>query len=190
MSTFLTPTSLLQRLRQAPEAKTWERFVDLYTPLLFAWTARLRLSDHDAADLVQDVFASVVESMPRFQYDTNGSFRAWLKTVLLNRWRTRIRRADNNQRVGDPALDEVIASDDQLGDLDESEYRRYVVQRAMTIMQTDFQAETWQACWQFVVESRPAQEVAQNLGITVNAVYLAKTRVLRRLREELRGLMD
>lgn len=185
MTTFPTPQSLLTRLRQAPESGAWSRFVDLYSPLLFAWTARLGLSDHDAADLVQDVFAALVEAMPRFRYDPDGSFRAWLKTVLLNRWRERLRKVKPEQLT---ELTEVAGAD-PIGDLEEEEYRRYVVQQALRIMRADFATETWQACWAFVVEGQPAQEVAAALGLTVNAVYLAKSRVLRRLREELVGLL-
>src|SRR5437016_1663068 len=89
---FSTSSSLLQRLAQPAEAGSWDRFVELYTPLMFAWTARMGLSDHDAADLVQDVFAILVEKLPTFRYDPDKSFRAWLKTVLLNRWRERLRK--------------------------------------------------------------------------------------------------
>src|SRR5262245_55557935 len=102
---FSTPSSLLQRLRHSTETGNWERFVELYTPLLFAWTARLGLSEHDSADLVQDVFAILEEKLPEFQYDANKSFRAWLKTVLLNRWRQGQRKGGATRRIGgDSAL--------------------------------------------------------------------------------------
>jgi RNA polymerase sigma-70 factor (ECF subfamily) len=181
---------LLERLRSPGEARSWERFVDLYTPLLFAWTARLGLSDHDAADLVQDVFATLVEKLPEFEYDGTRSFRAWLKTVLLNRWREWRRRAAAAGPVaGGGALADVPDPED-VPDLGEVEYRRQLAQRALAIMQADFEPDTWKACWEFVVCGRSAADVAADLGLTVNAVYLAKTRVLRRLREELRGLLD
>ena len=70
------------------------------------------------------------------------------------------------------------------------EYRQQLVARALEIMQAEFEPSTWQACWQTTVEDRPAADVAAELGITINAVYVARSRVLRRLREELRDLLD
>jgi RNA polymerase sigma-70 factor (ECF subfamily) len=87
-----TPRSLLERLRDAPEHAAWERFVDIYTPLLFVWARKLGLGEHDAADLVQDLFALLVEKLPQFRYDASKSFRSWLKTILINRWRNLLRK--------------------------------------------------------------------------------------------------
>jgi len=175
------------RLRRPDEERAWVQFVDLYTPLLFHWTLRLGLQEPDAADLVQDVFLVLSQKLRTFTYDTQKSFRAWLKTVLLNKWRDR-RRA-TLPMAPDGALDDVAAPDDA-GAFDEAEYRGYLVGRALEVMRAEFQPATWQACWEHVVAGRPAAEVAEQLGLTVNAVYLAKSRVLRRLREELQGLLD
>src|SRR5215471_17178576 len=82
-----TPVSLLERLRRPDDVAAWSRFVRLYAPLLFDWARGTGLQEADAADLVQDVFGVLVEQMPHFQYRPGGSFRAWLRTVLLNRWR-------------------------------------------------------------------------------------------------------
>jgi RNA polymerase sigma-70 factor (ECF subfamily) len=184
-----TPPSLLDRLRQAPERQAWNRFVEMYTPLLFGWAARLGLSGHDAADMVQDVFTTLVEKLPEFRYDPQKSFRAWLKTVLLNRWRKHHRHRAVERRAPGADLNNVAAEDD-LPEFEEEEYRRYLVRRALALMEAEFQPATWKACWECVVRSRPAAEVAAELGISTNAVYLARSRVLRRLREELDGLLD
>ena len=186
---FTTPVSLLQRLRLSPERDAWEKFVDLYTPLLVAWTRRLRLPEHEASDIIQDIFTVLVEKLPTFQYDAEKSFRAWLKTILLNRWRNRLRDRSAVTVQRDQALLETVAGDD-FRELDDQEYRAYLVHRALRLMRAEFQPATWQACWAFVMHDRPAAEVAAELGITINAVYLAKSRVLRRLREELAGLLD
>jgi RNA polymerase sigma-70 factor (ECF subfamily) len=186
---FTTPPSLLERLRQSPEREAWEKFVDMYTPLLVGWTRRLGLPDQEAADLIQDIFTVLVEKLPAFRYDADRSFRAWLKTILHNRWRNRLRRRAGLREQGDDGLEAVAGADD-LREFEVAEYRRYLVRRALDLMRAEFQAVTWQACWEFVVQDRPAAEVAAELGITVNAVYLAKSRVLRRLREELAGLLD
>jgi RNA polymerase sigma-70 factor (ECF subfamily) len=184
-----TPPSLLERIRRSPERDAWGRFVEMYTPLLVAWTRRLKLPDDEAADLMQDVFAVLVERLPSFQYDGQKSFRAWLKTVFLNRWRNVVRQRVAHKERGGANIENLQAADD-FHELEAAEYRRFVTHRAFELMQAEFQPATWQACWQFVVLDRPAAQIASELGITVNAVYLAKSRVLRRLREELSGLLD
>ena len=87
-----TPVSLLERLKHPQDREAWERFVQLYTPLLYGWARRTGLDHNDTADLLQDVFATLVEQMPTFRYQRGGSFRGWLRTVLLNRWRELQRR--------------------------------------------------------------------------------------------------
>ena len=182
-----TPVSLLERLHSPAQPRAWEEFVELYTPLLFLWSRRLGLQAQDAADLVQDVFALLVQNLPQFRYEPGKSFRAWLKTVFLNKWRNR--QAARGPVPLSPDEAARLAAP-ELPALEEAEYRDYLVGRALQVMQAEFQPVTWQACWQFVVEGRPAAEVAAELGVTPNAVYLAKARVLRRLREELQGLLD
>src|SRR5947207_15381474 len=82
-----TPASLLERLRQPFEPEAWSRFVALYTPLIYSWARRVGLQEPDAADLVQDVFVTLLQVLPTFAYDRRQSFRKWLRTVTLNRWR-------------------------------------------------------------------------------------------------------
>ena len=187
-----TSVSLLARLRQPREPEAdWQRFVQLYTPLLFSWARKLGLPAPDAADLVQDVFVVLVQKLPEFDYDRQKqNFRGWLRTVLFNKWRDLCRRhrgAPEVTRAGE--LPEVPLPDDaEL--FAEGEYRQHLVRRALELMQAEFQPTTWRACWEYLVRDRPAEEVARELGITVNAVYLAKSRVLTRLRQELDGLLE
>jgi RNA polymerase sigma-70 factor (ECF subfamily) len=182
-----TPISLLERLHRADEEEAWSRFVQLYTPLLCQWAGRLGLQDADAADLVQDVFTVLVRKLPEFRYDPRKRFRGWLWTVLLNKWRERARRAA--PAGGPEGLDE-LAGPDAADAVGEAEYRDYLIRRALELMQAEFEPTTWQAFWASVVAERPAAAVARELGISENAVYLAKGRVLRRLRRELAGLLD
>jgi RNA polymerase sigma-70 factor (ECF subfamily) len=188
-----TSVSLLEKLRQPAGAETtasWNRFVQLYTPLLYHWARRLHLTAEDAADLVQEVLTTLVQKLPEFQYDPDQSFRAWLRTVTLNKGRDLCRRRAATQgKTSDQALPDVEGPDSTAA-FDESEYRRHLVQRALLLMQAEFQPVTWKACWEYMIADRPAAEVARDLGITVNAVYLAKSRVLTRLRQELAGLLD
>ena len=182
-----TPASLLERLRCSDDPSAWDRFVDLYTPLLYYWGRRAGLQEPDVADLVQDVFQILIQKLPAFTYDRHGSFRGWLHTVLLNQWRASLRRrTEQPLDLGDVVVDESDKPDSVI----EKEHRDYLVTRAMQVMKNDFQTTTWQACWEHVARGRPVDEVAAELEITVRAVYLAKARVLCRLREELAGLWE
>ena len=184
-----TPASLLERLRRPNDPEAWDRLVELYTPLLFDWARRVGLREPDAADLVQDVFTTLLQKLPQFAYNAQGSFRRWLRTVLLNKWREarRSRAAAVGTGAGEP-ID--CPGPDNVAELAEEEYRRSLSVRALQLMQAEFQPTTWKACWEHVACSRPAADVAAELGVSVNAVYLAAGRVLRRLREELEGLLD
>lgn len=183
-----TPVSLLNRLRQSGEQEVWQRFVDLYTPLLYHWGRQLQLQESDVSDLVQDVLVLLVQKLPEFTYNPDNSFRAWLHTVLMNPWRTRLRR-QTPRAIGSEALEELTVADGALA-FAEAEYRHALSQCALQLMKAEFLPTTWQACWEQVVNERPAAEVAAELGISEGAAYVAKSRVLRRLRQELDGLLD
>jgi RNA polymerase sigma-70 factor (ECF subfamily) len=181
-----TPVSLLEKLRQPNPAEAWERFVELYTPLLYHWCRQLGLSTSEAADLVQDVFVVLIQKLPGFTYDRQGSFRAWLRTVLMNKCREnwRRRKCVPEEHTGE----EPVAADDGPDALAEREYRQHLVGRALQLMQREFETTTWRACWEYVVEGRPPADVALELGVSTGVVYAAKYRVLKRLRQELDGL--
>jgi RNA polymerase sigma-70 factor (ECF subfamily) len=187
-----TPVSLLLRLhRPSAEPEAWPKFVELYTPLLYACAQRLGLRAQDAADLVQDVFTVLVQKLPQFDYQPGKSFRTWLWTVTINKYRENRRRTHAAPPLAIPGVPlENLAAPDLPDALEEAEYREYLVSRALQLMQADFRPVTWKACWEFVVHGKPAAEVAAELGISVKAVYMAKFRVLRRLRQELQGLLD
>ena len=90
-----TPESLLHRLRQPFEPEAWERFVSLYTSVIYSWGVQVGLQEQDAADLIQDVFVTLVQILPTFTYDRHKSFRRWLRSVTLNKWRNRRNRFDD-----------------------------------------------------------------------------------------------
>jgi RNA polymerase sigma-70 factor (ECF subfamily) len=185
-----TSATLLRRLARPTDQTAWNQFVRLYTPLLFYWARKAGLAEADAADLVQDVFCVLIRKLPEFEYDAGKSFRGWLRTVLHNVWKNRARqRYVRTVASFELAAQEPIAEDVAL-QLDEVEYRQHLVARAVELMKTDFEPTTWRACWQLVVEGQPAVEVARELGLTPNAVYLAKSRVLAKLRRDLEGLLD
>jgi RNA polymerase sigma-70 factor (ECF subfamily) len=185
-----TPVSLLERLRKPDEQAAWEEFVELFTPFLYHCARRLGLRAGDAADLVQDVFAALVQKLPEFTYDRDRSFRAWLRTVTLNKFRENYRRRAASVPEAGAPLPEELATPDAAEAFDEAEYRQHLTNRALEIMQAQFQPTTWKACWEHIVAGRSAADVAAELGISEGAVYVATHRVLRRLREELEGLLD
>ena len=184
-----THSSLLLRLRTREDSDAWSRFVKLYTPLVHCWVSRLIADKNQVEDLVQDVFVVLLSKIPEFGMRPPDSFRAWLRTVTLNKCRDWIRKKD---RKTEPALlekiESAIADPNQL--LTDLEYRQFLAQSALQLMRDAFSDTTWRACWEHVARGRSAQEVSQELGISENAVYLARGRVLKRLRIELEGLWD
>ena len=185
-----TPVSLLERLREPSDRAAWERFVGLYTPLLYSWACRMGLQAADAADLVQEVIAILLEKMPQFRYDAGRSFRAWLYTMTVNKWRDLCRRRSAALRTSDEAHLEDLAIADPAVGIWEEEYRLHVAARALELMRAEFEPATWKACWEITARGRRAADVAAELGITLAAAYAANSRVLRRLRQEMQGLLD
>jgi len=147
LSTSLT---LLQRVRRREDHAAWERFVLLYTPLLYRWTRLTGLSEQDAGDLIQDVFVILMTELPQFEYDSQrANFRGWLKTITVRKCREWQRR----KVVGTPrggsedGLDQI--PDDPVADTFwEREYRECLVQRSLQLMQSQFEPRIWRACWE------------------------------------------
>jgi RNA polymerase sigma-70 factor (ECF subfamily) len=185
-----TSISLLQRLRQPGQADAWDRFARLYTPLLVSWSRlpRYGLQPADADDLVQDVLTNLVQKLPEYTHNPQRGFRRWLRRVFHNKWVDHCRRAGRLPPGGADGLSALV--DPAGDDAEETRERQLLLRRALELMQKDFTPTTWKACWQLVAEERPAAEVAAALDITENAVYLAKSRVLRRLRQEMAYLID
>ena len=185
-----TRPSLLVRIRDAADREAWRQFVDLYAPLVYRFARRRGLQDADAADLAQDVLHAVARSSERLEYDPRkGSFRGWLFTVARNKLHTFLRRRERQRRrIEDVAVDrlaeEPTAPESEEEALWEQEYQQRLFDWAAEQVRGHFQARTWQAFWQTAVEARPPREVAEGLGLSVGAVYIAKSRVLARLKEQ------
>lgn len=184
-----TSRSLLLRVSDSSDAAAWERFVELYAPMIHLWAMKQGLRESDAADLVQDVLTTLVTKLPEFQYDKSRRFRGWLYTITLNRARDWYRRKSNHQSTGLEAFAKSIADDDAESVFEEKEYQQFVVHRIREIMKGEFEESTWQAFWLNVADGKSAPEIAGQLGMSENAVRLAKFRVLKRLRAEFDGLL-
>jgi RNA polymerase sigma-70 factor (ECF subfamily) len=191
-----TSFSLLNRLRSQPDAESWRRLVELYTPLIQGWLRRHDVPAADADDLTQDVMAVVVRELPQFEHNQQrGAFRNWLRTIAVNRlralWRSRQR--------GTPAtggsdflkmLDELEDPQSNLSQLWDQQHDQHVARRLMELVEPQFEPTTWRAFRRTVIDGAKAATVAAELHISPNAVLLAKSRVLSRLRQEMEGLTD
>src|SRR5262249_43303770 len=138
----------------------------------------------------QDVFATLVEKMPTFEHDLSRSFRAWLRTVTHNRWRDHCRRKAAALRGGNEAGLEEIAVPDATQAIFEAEYHQHVLRQALGVTPVELEAPPSKACVGLVPEGKPAAVIAAELNVTPVAVYSAKARVLRRLRQEFDGLLE
>lgn len=190
-----TSLSLLDRLAERPNDQDWRRLLDLYQPLLRAWLAHAGVPATDSDDLLQEVLLVVFREVAGFDRRRPGAFRSWLRTILAHRVRDFFR--SRNYRpvaTGDSAFAERLAEmespDSELSRLWDREHDEYLAARLMRTVQGDFAPTTWQAFRRNVLEEQPAARVAEELGLSVNSVLAAKSRVLRRLRQELNGLVE
>jgi RNA polymerase sigma-70 factor (ECF subfamily) len=186
---------MLERLRTAgPDATDWRRLQDIYLPLIRSWLRRAGMGD-DADDLAQEVQLVLFRELPSFERRRDGSFRTWLRQITLNRIRafqnSRGRRARGS---GSPEIGELLAQpSDPNSDLArqwDEEHDQYVTQKLLSMVKPDFQPRTWEAFTRFALDRQPATHVAQELGMSENAVVQAKFRVLKRLRAEAGEMID
>jgi RNA polymerase sigma-70 factor (ECF subfamily) len=189
-----TSASLLDRLRREPDSAAWQQLVRLYEPFIRRWLSAPGLAGH-ADDLTQDVLAVLVRELPRFERQRLGSFRAWLRTIVVNRVREHWRRAERRERPegGTDAADRLAQLADPASGLSrqwDADHDAHVARKLVDLLEPEFTPPTWTAFRRQVVDGKPAAAVAAELGMSVNAVLLAKSRVLRRLREEADGLLE
>jgi RNA polymerase sigma factor (sigma-70 family) len=185
-----TQPSLLVRIRDAQDQDAWRQFVQLYGPVVYAYGRTHGLQDADAADLLQEVLAAVNAAARRLDYDPRrGSFRGWLFTVAHHKLHDlRARRGRHGQGSGDTGVQEWLAAQPAPEEdvaFWNQEYERRLFTWAAEQVRDRFQDATWQAFWQTAVVGKSGQEVAAALGMSVAAVYLAKSRVMARLREQI-----
>lgn len=191
----VTRPSLLVRIRDAKDHQAWTDFVRLYSPLVYGYARRRGLQDADAADIAQEVLQTVTRSINHFDYDRrHGSFRAWLLVVTRSRVCDLLAsRARQVQGSGDTGVlrfleKECPAEDDQT--CWERDYQKCMFDWAVEKVRGHFRDSTWQAFWQTSVDGKDTQQVAESLEMTVRAVYLARSRVLARLKETIRQAED
>ena len=165
----------------------------LYSPLVYHWCRAARLPPDDAADLLQEVFQSVVTALGAFDHEGQGrSFRGWLRTITQNKLRDYFRRRKRTPSATGGseqdyllALAEAPAAD---GSTNEQAEKRLLLRSDLQLVRMEFEETTWQAFWRVTIGGHDAATVATELGISRAAVYTAKSRVLSRLRQALADL--
>jgi RNA polymerase sigma-70 factor (ECF subfamily) len=188
-----TSLSLLERVK-VHDAEAWRRLVHIYGPLIYQWCRRGQLRQDDAADVAQEVFRAVATRIGAFQQGRpGGSFRAWLWTITRHKIGDHIRRARKAPGGvgGTDAHDRLLQLPEQLpaDDLDVTDVTR-LVHRALAEIRPEFEERTWQAFWRAAALGHAPRDIAADLGVSPDAVRMAKSRVLRRLRDELPDLAE
>jgi RNA polymerase sigma-70 factor (ECF subfamily) len=187
-----TRASLLVRLRDPHDDGAWRAFIDLYAPLVYGYARKQGLQDADAADLCQDVLAAVAGSIGRLDYDpSRGSFRNWLFTLvrrkLANWWTAQGQQTPGR---GDSVTQQLLAQCVEPSSAEqqwESEWEQQVFSWACEQVRPTVSEATWQAFWRTAVAGQPGTQVAEELGLSVGAVYVARSRVLARLKEQVQS---
>lgn len=184
-----TRLSLISRVR-ADDSQAWQDLVQLYTPLVAFWCRRRAVRDADVHDTVQEVFFSVCRNLDAYQAQADGGgFRAWLWTITRNKIIDALRR-QHRLPIGRGGSTAFVASHqlpEQLDETDDSERVEFtgLLHRALAQVQSEFEEKTWQAFWRTTIDSQPTAAVAMELQVTPATVRQYRSRVLRRLRQQL-----
>lgn len=191
-----TSVSLLEEARTRRSEDAWQRMVEIYDPLFRGWLNSLGVSSQDCDDLVQEILVVILRKLPKFEFTGQpGSFRAWAKRVALNcvreAWRSkkRVPRAMGGSNFVEQ-LDRLVDPASQVSRDWDRQHDRIVVQRLMDHIRVKADPQVWQAFSLHAIQGMPVAAVAESLGVTPNYVYVAKSRIVSRLRELAKGLVD
>ncbi len=190
----ITPLSVLDRAR-ANDPQAWQRLIDLYQPLVRFWCGRAGLRGPDAEDVAQEVFAAAAANLAAFRHDRPGdTFRGWLRAITRNQV-LRLHRRDQGKAQaegGSEAWRKLQEAADPLAVPGEEEKAEMgaVYRRALDQVRGEFEERTWTAFWRTTIEGQSPAALAEELGMSPASVRQAKSRVLRRLRQELGELLE
>jgi RNA polymerase sigma-70 factor (ECF subfamily) len=193
MTSHSTRGSLLVRIRDPQDRLAWGEFVQVYAPLIHSYGRHRGLQDADAADLAQDVLRCVARRAPDFQYDpARGSFRGWLFTVTRNEIRKlAARHARQTSGSGESAVRQVLEQQPDDSADEEAwtrEYQWSLFRWAAEKVRPEFRDASWQAFWRSAVQGKDVAAVAAELSISAGAVYIARSRITARIRQEVQAL--
>ena len=186
-----TSRTLLDRLRNQQDPHAWQCWLTVYEPWLRDWLARHHFQPADTDDLLQNILVVVSRKLPGFVHNGQpGAFRAWLRRILVTEVRAFLRQ--RQRQPADPPADLLDRLEDPGSEQSrqwDREHDQQVVRRLLAAIQSNFEESTREVFRLLVLEDRPAAEVARRTGMNLNAIYVAKSRVLKRLRQELDGLV-
>ena len=193
METVGTTSFGLLRSIRSKDSIAWQKLVHVYGPLIYGWAKRSGLQESDAADITQEVLTAVWSNMDKFSHDAHGSsFRAWLRTICKNKILDLHRRNGKNPIAQGGTTGNVRMHELAQG-LTEPESAEAQVEiddlraRVLEQVQSMFKQQVWTSFWRTVIEGDRPEDVAEDIGVSVWAVYKAKARVLQRLRSEMEG---
>jgi RNA polymerase sigma-70 factor (ECF subfamily) len=183
-----TAPSLLVRLRDNQDDAAWQTFVGVYAPLIYRYCRRHRLQDADATDVSQEVLAQVARSIRTFEYQPErGRFRDWLGTVTRNKLLRFLEKEGRTVCGQGGDFSDAVLNESAAPEADSewtAQFNAHLLQVALERIRSQFEQTTWTAFEQVWLENRPAAAVSQEVGLSLTSVYVAKSRVLKRLREE------
>jgi RNA polymerase sigma-70 factor (ECF subfamily) len=190
-----TSLGLLERLKHAnPDAADWQRLQDLYLPLIRHMLSRLPGLHDEVDDLTQDVLVVLFRELPAFERRRHGSFRAWLRQITVHRtwafYRSRRKRPTAGGCEVERLLTQLEDSGSEPARQWDREHDQFVFQKLLVLVRPGFASATWQAFTRFALDGQSSARVAEELGMSESAVVQAKSRVLKRLREEAGDLID
>ncbi|CAN5565580.1 sigma-70 family RNA polymerase sigma factor [soil metagenome] len=190
-----TSLTLLERLR-SNDQEAWQRLLRLYGPLVEAWCRRAGVTGQDVEDVGQEVFQAVTTGLERFHRDREGdTFRGWLRGITRHKLLKLFERRQGQPQAqgGTDAqrrIQEVPGPVPSFPEQDDPADEKALHRRALELVRAEFDPRTWQAFWRTAVDGQAAPDASAELGMSKAAVRQAKSRVLRRLREELGELVD
>ncbi|MEM9366854.1 MAG: sigma-70 family RNA polymerase sigma factor [Planctomycetota bacterium] len=189
-----TRKSLIVRVRDVDDSHAWSEFVEIYGPLVYRFGRDRGLQDSDAADLSQMVLMEVARCIERFDYDAKiGRFRNWLLVIARSKFSNLVSKKARLKEDGGSQAFQTLSEhsiDDTLADQWEHEYRQHLFQWAAETVRLEVEEPTWNAFWQTAVEGQPVTRVAEQTGLKVGSVYVAKSRVLVRIRAKIAEVDD
>ncbi len=185
-----THPSLLVRVRDGTNHQAWSEFVAVYGPLIYSFCRKRGLQESDAADVSQEVLSRVAGAMAQFDYQPDkGRFRSWLGTITF-RELSRLTGGRKTEASPSGEAMQVLATNNQVTSDWDDHFHASLLKVALERIQHDFDAVNWQAFKGVWLDLQSADKVAEDLGITVDKVYVAKSRILKRLRTEVLQLSE
>ncbi len=179
-----TRNSLILRLKETADAEAWFEFCEIYEPLILRIAKSRGLQNADANDLAQDVFVRIAKSVQRWEPGLEkGTFRGWIGTIARNLTIDFLRQKDRQPvSANDPIL-QSVPEQCAASDFYDAEYEKQLFAWAAEKIKPSFKSKTWQAFWQTAVEQRSVVEVAESLQLTTGAIYIARSRVIAKLKK-------